>query len=159
VTHGCHVEVKWDKGPIDPGSGAKYPENLELISPPFQLEGNTIFTNKYWEKSHWKTLWADTEGVLIECLNNGGNGCWSVGSRIYWTAYNFNLSFVKYSPPPSEEWRALYWKDNFKPEVSACAWTSKKDCELFHEQYKSTDLKEHNFMYAIRTDINAKENK
>lgn len=125
------------------------PECFELISPT-TFEANTIFTNKNWEKSHWKVLWADTEGVLIECLDNGGNGCWSIGSRIYWTAYNFNLSFVKYTPPPPEEWRALYYRPNSKPEISANTWASKEAVER--------DEKSHtHFMYAIRTDINAKK--
>lgn len=62
-------------------------------------------------------------------------------------------SFVHYKEyvEPPEEWRALYWREHGKPEVSAQIWTNKSDCEAYHST-NDTDLGERNFMYAIRTD-------
>lgn len=64
--------------------------------------------------------------------------------------------FKEYIPPPPEEWRALYYRPNSKPEVSAAYWGSEGACKTYHDD-DDLPLGERNFMYAIRTDINAKK--
>ncbi len=59
---------------------------------------------------------------------------------------------AEYISPPPEEWRALFYQENGKPEISAQFWSTKYDVERCWDSNSS-------FMYAIRTDINAKENK
>lgn len=54
-------------------------------------------------------------------------------------------------PPPPEEWRALFYRKDSKPEISANFWSSKKEVE------ESESGRAFEFMYAIRTDINAKK--
>lgn len=48
-------------------------------------------------------------------------------------------------PPPSQEWRAVYWGENGKPEISATYWATKEDVEKNEKSHT-------HFMYAIRTD-------
>lgn len=58
------------------------------------------------------------------------------------------VHYKEYVEPPPEEWRALYWLEHGKPEVSAAFYDSEKDtidCES----------KKEGFMYAIRTDKGA----
>jgi hypothetical protein len=52
----------------------------------------------------------------------------------------------------------LYYRPNSRPEVSAAYWDSESKCKEYHDD-DDLPLGERNFMYAIRTDIYAKENK
>lgn len=55
----------------------------------------------------------------------------------------------EYIPPPPEEWRAVFYREHHKPEISACYYPTKEACE----RNNTTPT----FLYAIRTDINAKK--
>jgi hypothetical protein len=59
-------------------------------------------------------------------------------------------NYVEVIPPPPEEWRALFYRKNGKPEVSANYFPTKEDADYCWNGM--TD-----YMYAIRTDINAKK--
>ena len=60
--------------------------------------------------------------------------------------YDFVKTLEEIISPPPEEWRAVFYVKNGKPEISANYWSSKKEVE------DSESGKCYEFMYAIRTD-------
>jgi acyl-CoA hydrolase len=85
----------------------------------------------------------DTGHTVLRWNHDSKEVIWRPGAAIEW-------EIVEYIPPPPEEWRALFYVENRKPEVSAYFASSKSEVE---EQWKHNKK----FMYAIRTDINAKK--
>lgn len=53
--------------------------------------------------------------------------------------------YKEYIPPSPEEWRAVFFVENGKPEIGAVPYKSKSECEA---DYTNASV----FMYAIRTD-------
>jgi hypothetical protein len=61
------------------------------------------------------------------------------------TINRFKSVYVEYIPPPPEEWRAVFYRKNGKPEISAAIYNSESECKA---DYTTSSA----FMYAIRTD-------
>jgi hypothetical protein len=87
-----------------------------------------------------------------EILYVGKDCCFVRNSNGQELTLNKNVfnSYEEYIPPPPEEWRALFYRKNGKPEVSANYFPTKEDADYCWNGM--TD-----YMYAIRTDINAKK--
>jgi hypothetical protein len=137
------VEVDWDDKKI---RGAKYSDNLELI-PTFEV-GKTYINSKNGTVP-FIVLFIGNDKVFTR-NQNGVEGSRGIN----------NPDIIEYIPPPPEEWRALFYRKDGKPEISANYWSSKEEVE------KSESGRAFEFMYALRTDagvlrtdINAKENK
>ncbi len=115
---------------------------LELISSPFQLEVGKTYV--------------DTDGrkyVAEEVVMKLKYNSICTYRQLDGKAIGNNRDLIaEYTPPPPEEWRALFYKENGKPEVSAYYQSTKSSCEAWAKDMPG-------FMYAIRTDVNAKENK
>jgi len=132
----------WRKNVDNPFTKETYlrEDMVELISPPTFEVGKKYTLN--------------SDGHIVEVVYESDNQYIlknRIGNLFVVRDCDF-CYYAPYTPPPPEEWRALYWRANNKPEISAYIWDSKEDVEK--------DEKSHpHFMYAIRTDINAKKEK
>jgi hypothetical protein len=115
--------------------------SFELIpSTPPTFEVGKKYKNIHYSEQIIEPIFIGDELMIVK--NKSGIEC-SLAKRTF-------PSYKEYIPPPPEEWRALYYRPNSKPEISANTWASKEAVER--------DEKSHtHFMYAIRTDINAKK--
>lgn len=112
--------------------------NFELMSSTGFEVGKTYQLNDGWLKNIYTVEFVSPiTGTALATTISGGK---TISARLEsWSRYKEII------PPPPEEWRAVYWVKNGKPEFSARYWDSKKAVE--------DDEKSHtHFMYAVRTD-------
>jgi hypothetical protein len=91
--------------------------------------------------------------VVLTCIHQDGDNFFFKGAFPYPADKLFSVIHHKnmfkmakeYIPPPPEEWRAVFYVKNGKPEISAAYSSSKEDVEY---AWKGNST----FMYAIRTD-------
>lgn len=128
---------------------------VELISSPFQLEVGKTYVdgngNKYYVIGIDVTDTREDNYILV-C---GGTlqHYTKDGRYIRVMRRNQELENIvaEYIPPPPEEWRALFFNGpKGKPEISTAYFDNETDAV---NCFKGVP----NFMYAIRTDINAKK--
>ena len=124
------VVVLWDKTNKEkPGLGAKYPENLELISTSFEV--GKKYKNKFEGIKTIICVFADDKGGLLE-FNNG--------TRV-WRSNAYYKSYIEQKP---EDWRCLHYKNNIA-YLGGESFQSKEEVEKKFSS--STD-----FIKAIRVD-------
>ncbi len=127
------VKVRWDEGSIDAGNGAKYADNLELITPTgfevgkkYNVKGGIKLYECVWDDGSFALL-KDEDGTPFLVHNSG-----------------FDY-YGEYIPPPPEEWRAVFYVKNGKPEISTQTYKTESGCR---DAYRGNRV----FMHAIRTD-------
>lgn len=110
-----------------------------------------------------KTVTGYLDGKLVQILYITDMGSvvarWlDCGKEVIWSPeVQFNDWIVEeYIPPPPEEWRAVFYREHGKPEISAAIYPSKESCEKDYEDVSKSRKNE--FLGAIRTDKGALKN-
>jgi len=120
---------------------AHNPRCVELILPSgFEIGKQYVFCGEKNYKAYPETIYTVehrmSNGRWAYVNNKGTPGFLKDGD---WSVYK------EYIPPPPEEWRAVFYRENGKPEISADYSSTKEKCESV---WGTTSR----FMYAIRTD-------
>lgn len=108
-------------------------DELELIPP------NTFEVGKMYKRANYMPFVVLSVGEKKAFVRYNGAAHEQLTNL---NAFNF---YSEYTPPPPQEWRAVYWHENGKPEISATYWPTE-------EEVKKDETSHSHFMYAIRTD-------